>query len=69
MAWIESHTNLDRHLQFRRDGLVVEGAGLENRCGRKLTGGSNPSPSEFKDNKKTKWLGLNLIQIWIVILN
>ena len=25
--------------------------------------------AKFKDNKKTKWLGLNLIQIWIVILN
>ncbi len=29
----------------RRDGRVVEGGGLENRCGGNLTGGSNPSLS------------------------
>ena len=28
-----------------RDGRVVDGSGLENRSGCKLTGGSNPSPS------------------------
>jgi hypothetical protein len=28
-----------------RDGRVDDGDGLENRCGRKVTGGSNPSPS------------------------
>ncbi len=30
---------------IRRDGRAVEGGCLENNCGRKLTGGSNPSPS------------------------
>src|SRR5262249_30894897 len=29
----------------RRDGRVVDGGGLENHCSRKVTGGSNPSPS------------------------
>jgi diguanylate cyclase (GGDEF)-like protein len=29
----------------RRDGRVVDGGGLENRCTRKGIGGSNPSPS------------------------
>jgi hypothetical protein len=29
----------------RRDGRVDEGGGLENRCGFRPTGGSNPSPS------------------------
>jgi hypothetical protein len=28
-----------------RDGRAVEGGGLENRCTRKGTGGSNPPPS------------------------
>ena len=31
--------------EFGRDGRVDYGDGLENRCGRKVTGGSNPSPS------------------------
>ena len=30
---------------LRRDAGVVERGGLENRCARKRTGGSNPSPS------------------------
>ena len=30
---------------MRRDGRVVDGGGLENRCTRKGTGGSNPSLS------------------------
>ena len=29
----------------RRDGRAVDGGGLENHCSRKVTGGSNPSPS------------------------
>jgi hypothetical protein len=29
----------------RRSGRVAEGGGLENRCARKGTGGSNPSSS------------------------
>ena len=35
-----SWTSLNRnvHLQFRRDGRVVEGAGLENRCALKGAG-------------------------------
>ncbi len=32
----------------RRGGRVVEGGGLENRCGRKPTGGSNPSLSAWQ---------------------
>ena len=31
-----------------RDGRVVDGGGLENRCTRKGTGGSNPSPSDLR---------------------
>ena len=31
--------------EMRRDGRVVEGGGLENRCGGNSTLGSNPSPS------------------------
>src|SRR5689334_16015705 len=34
-----------REFSCRRDGRVVEGGGLENRCIRKGTGGSNPSLS------------------------
>ena len=33
-----------------RNGRVVEGAGLENRCTRKGTGGSNPSSSARINN-------------------
>ena len=32
-----------------RDGRVDDGNGLENRSGRELTGGSNPSPSALID--------------------
>ena len=31
-----------------RDGRVVDGGGLENRCTRKGIGGSNPSPSAIR---------------------
>jgi hypothetical protein len=31
--------------RMRRGGRVVDGGGLENRCGGNSTGGSNPSPS------------------------
>ena len=33
---------------FWRVGRVVECGGLENRCRRKMTGGSNPPLSEYK---------------------
>lgn len=32
-------------LRMRRDARAVEWGGLENRCARKRTEGSNPSPS------------------------
>ena len=34
-----------RHWMARRDGRVVDGGGLENRCTGNRIGGSNPSPS------------------------
>ena len=34
-----------RAVRIRRDGRVVEGGGLENRCAGNRTLGSNPSPS------------------------
>jgi hypothetical protein len=33
---------------------VVDGTGLENRRGRNVTGGSNPSPSDSNFNKILK---------------
>ena len=34
--------------QMRRGGRVVDGGGLENRCTRKGTRGSNPFPSAIR---------------------
>ena len=36
------------HAQFRKDGRVVDGTGLENRRLGNWSGGSNPSPSAIR---------------------
>jgi hypothetical protein len=40
-----SKTQKTLEFTLRMGGRVVECGGLENRCGLKPTGGSNPSPS------------------------
>ena len=45
------------HRPAGRDGRADEGDGLENRCGRKVTGGSNPSSSATIQNPRSKLRG------------
>jgi hypothetical protein len=58
-----------KSLRIRRDGRVDYGDGLESRCGRKVTGGSNPSPSAKSDNCKWPVRGDARVDEWDRLLS